>query len=550
MRSSTTDQNVELTKTISVAEDSLTIRYRIDPTETGSGRVRLIETLSESVPRAAITFDNHDSGWWEYQNNMEMVFVDDIEGTSPVEATLEIESPTVDPQDCRLTVTLFCADSSHASRTDGGAGVETHLSAVPDNGTSAPAIGIIGTQENTGEVARTTLRAAERGLAVFIAADDANTTTARLCEKLGGTIVATQVGNRSDRELATELAHIAKEQSYPGILFHGECSEQLAFDASLLEFKRERGLITETVSKAAQTDVLVGVPAYNEAETVGSVVRGASEYADEVLVVDDGSQDETAERAREAEATVVEHDENRGYGHALKTIFTEADDRGVDSLVILDADGQHDAADIPKLVEKQTESDAEIVIGSRFGAETETDIPLYRRFGLWVITLLTNVSIGSVRRDSRIEDPQSGFRAYDRNAVSALADSGGTIDDRMSASIDILSVARDNGFATAEVPTTISYDVGNTSSQNPITHGMTIVNSLLQTLRQKRPVTVLGIPGIFLVLTGVGVGHWTVSNYISTGSFSLELTLVAALFVLTGTLSSFLSIVRHALNTE
>ena len=72
-----------------------------------------------------------------------------------------------------------------------------------------------------------------------------------------------------------------------------------------------------------------------------------------VLVIDDGSDDDTADRAKEAGATVIEHEVNSGYGAALKTTFVEAHRLGVDHLVILDGDGQHDASDIPKLVAEQ-----------------------------------------------------------------------------------------------------------------------------------------------------------------------------------------------------
>jgi len=268
-----------------------------------------------------------------------------------------------------------------------------------------------------------------------------------------------------------------------------------------------------------------------------------------VLVVDDGSTDCTAAKARQTDATVVEHEQNGGYGKALKTIFTEADRRDVDSLVILDADDQHDTSDIPRLLDEQAETNADIVIGCRFGQSSETDLPLYRRFGLYVITALTNVSMGSMRKDARIKDTQSGFRCYSSAAVATLADNTDVIDDRMSASVDILSVAHENDLGISEVPTTIRYDVSNASTQNPVIHGMTVVSTLLTTLERNRPLTAFGLPGILLVLTGVAVSQWPGTQSLAGGLASVGITLLAALLVLVGALSSILSVVQHSLNT-
>jgi glycosyltransferase involved in cell wall biosynthesis len=169
----------------------------------------------------------------------------------------------------------------------------------------------------------------------------------------------------------------------------------------------------------------------------------------------------------------VTHDENRGYGAALKTIFREAEALGAEYLVVLDADGQHDAEDVPSLVEPIVAGEADVVIGSRFADGGETDAPYYRRLGLWVINLLTNLSLGTVR-DGRIHDTQSGYRAYNASAVDSLAADDG-IDDRMSASLDILYHLLDQGFVVREVGTAITYDVDDASSENPLSHGLELV---------------------------------------------------------------------------
>jgi len=200
-------------------------------------------------------------------------------------------------------------------------------------------------------------------------------------------------------------------------------------------------------------------------------------------------------------------------------------------------------SDIPDLLEAHSEADAEIVIGNRFGRSSETEMPLYRRFGLSVITVLANLSMGRFTPSARIQDTQSGFRSYDGTAVEELAANTDVIDNRMGASVDILSFANAKGFTTAEVPTTITYDVSNASTRNPLAHGLEIVGNIFGTVKRTRPVTVFGVPGVVMFITGVGLNHWTGSS----GSASLGVTLLSALLVLVGVLSSFLSVVQYSL---
>lgn len=249
------------------------------------------------------------------------------------------------------------------------------------------------------------------------------------------------------------------------------------------------------------TGVVVAMPAYNEAGTIGEVIADAAPFAAEVLVVDDGSTDGTAEAARDAGASVVRHPKNRGYGGALKTIFREAAAREATHLIVIDADGQHTPGDIPRLVTEQRETGANVVIGSRFAADAATDAPPYRRFGLWVINGLTNVSLGTPLGAGRISDAQSGFRAYDARAIASLA-SDDTIGDRMGASLDILFHVRRANYSVAEVGTTITYDVEHASSQHPVTQGLELVATIGRTTVRERPLTALGVPGLSVALLG------------------------------------------------
>ncbi|WP_152039972.1 glycosyltransferase family 2 protein [Salinigranum salinum] len=225
--------------------------------------------------------------------------------------------------------------------------------------------------------------------------------------------------------------------------------------------------------------VLVGIPAYNEADVIGVVVRDALAVADSVVVVDDGSDDDTARHARDAGATVVEHSCNRGYGAAIVTILQEAVHRSPDHLVVVDGDGQHDPADVPRLVEHQRQSGAGVVIGSRFVAGGSMDAPRYRRLGLHVVNWLVNLSLGRLSPGSWIADTQSGFRAYDPRAVRTLATKS-QIGASMGASVDILHAVATDELVVEEVPVEIRYDVPAASTEHPLSHGVSLVSNVLR----------------------------------------------------------------------
>ena len=306
-----------------------------------------------------------------------------------------------------------------------------------------------------------------------------------------------------------------------------------------------------TVAEPARkpsADVMIAVPAYNEGSAIAQVVEQTSDYADCVLVIDDGSNDDTAERAREAGATVVEHERNKGYGGSLKTAFVEAKRRGVSHLVVIDGDGQHDPSDVPRLLSHQQATGAEIVIGSR-NAGRSSIIPLYRRFGLGIINFVTNFSMGRLTPASRIGDTQSGFRAYDGQAIDTLAEDD-SISDRMSASTDILYHAHRHDYVIEEAQTVVRYDVENSSSQNPLSHGYDLLSNILRTIERRYPITALGLPGFLSVFVGLMFAYLTVTDYVQYDVFPLGLAITSVFFTLVGVFACFTAIVLHSLNAH
>lgn len=146
------------------------------------------------------------------------------------------------------------------------------------------------------------------------------------------------------------------------------------------------------------------IPAFNEASRIGTVVRGARQYVDDIIVVDDGSTDGTADVARSVGARIIRHAENCGAGAATMTGLDAARRLGFDVAVTVDADGQHATADIPRLLASVQEG-ADLVIGNRFGRRNS--IPVIRRFFNWVGNLVTLAVTGIYLPDS-----QCGFKAF------------------------------------------------------------------------------------------------------------------------------------------
>ncbi len=251
--------------------------------------------------------------------------------------------------------------------------------------------------------------------------------------------------------------------------------------------------------------IVAGLPMYNEEETIGTVISKVLDYVDDVICVDDGSSDSCARIAEACGATVHRHRINRGYGGALKTLFSVAKNMDVDILVILDSDGQHNTDDIPKLLQPIIDGNADFVIGSRFvDGGSGQDMPSYRRLGIKVITAASNLS-----SDLDIKDTQSGFRAFSKLALERLRfDSEG-----MELSLEMLEDAREKNLAITEVPTEIRYDVPKGSNFTAISHGFTVLTWALLSLSQKKPLLVLGLPGMGLFATGAAMGLNAINKF-------------------------------------
>lgn len=416
--------------------------------------------------------------------------------------------------------------------------------------TDDPAIGLVANGGNTDWIAASIVDARRHGLPTLVTGPPGGEWRV-YADILDATVVEIDEDVREPRPPRNRLAAAARERGLPGVVIHDDVGGQIDFAESRRALVDADEYVVDAVTEPPVEDahIVAGIPAYNEASTIGEVVDRVAPHVDEVVVVDDGSGDETALEAAEAGATVVEHRRNRGYGAALKTLFQQVDRGGADHLVVLDADSQHDPDDVPALVERQRSSGAEIVVGSRFVADGATDAPMYRRLGLFVVNSLTNVSHGSFHPRSWVRDTQSGFRAYSREVIASLA-SDDTIGDRMSASTDILHHAARRGYTVEEVGTTVSYDVEEANTRHPLTHGLSLVQNIVQRVERRRPFSVLGIPGFTSWLVGLGAGYFAVTTYLTTGTLPVSVGVLAAVLTLAGLLACVAAVVLHTLSVH
>lgn len=207
--------------------------------------------------------------------------------------------------------------------------------------------------------------------------------------------------------------------------------------------------------------ILVLVPAWNEGRNVGNTVReirGASEEFD-VVVIDDGSTDDTAAVAREAGAVVLTLPFNLGVGGAMRTGFTYAARHGYQCAIQVDADGQHDPADIMRVIAGL--EDADISIGARFAEVGDYTVRGPRR---WAMVVLASV-VSRIAR-TRLTDVTSGFRAANRRAIEQYVRYYPA--EYLGDTVDSLVAAVHAGLRVAQVPVAMRARVHGTPSQHPI----------------------------------------------------------------------------------
>ena len=264
--------------------------------------------------------------------------------------------------------------------------------------------------------------------------------------------------------------------------------------------------------------VTIGIPAFNEEKNIAKMIVKLKKIYDEIIVCNDGSTDLTGEIAENLGVIVINHKQNLGYGAGINSIIKKSKEIDTDILVTFDADGQHKVEDVKKVIEPIKNGDADLVIGSRFLSKTKEKIPEYRKIGINIITKVKNAGL-----KKKITDSQSGFRAYSKDLISKLDIS----DMGMGISTEILIKTNSLGFRITEIPITILYE-GKTSTQNPISHGTSVLFSTIKYTSIEHPLKFYGIPSLIFFVIGLSFTFLSIDYYMEVGRINPNVTIVAA----------------------
>ena len=218
--------------------------------------------------------------------------------------------------------------------------------------------------------------------------------------------------------------------------------------------------------------ILVIVPAYNEHASIPGVIKDLREHAPDadILVVDDGSSDDTARTASSLGVTVIRLPFNLGIGGAVQTGYLYARQRDYDIAIQFDGDGQHMAAEIAGLLEPIRKGDADLVYGSRFLPGGLYEAPFFRKVGIWIFSRALSVIMGM-----RVTDTTSGFRAANRSVI--LFFSRMYPDDYPE--VESLVLLHKKKLRIREVPVTMRERTSGTSSITPVRSMYYMVKVLL-----------------------------------------------------------------------
>ncbi len=291
-----------------------------------------------------------------------------------------------------------------------------------------------------------------------------------------------------------------------------------------------RRMVNETTEASARPSrpgyrrTLAAIPCFNEEIAIGSVVLMARLHADEVLVIDDGCTDSTAKVARDAGATVISHGARMGKGRGIKSALGYAVEHNYDCLVFMDGDGQHNPDEMPNLIEPILSDVADFVIGFR----TFDQMPAYRRFGRAVLDIATS-------NGSSVTDSQCGFRALSRKAMESMLPT--LRRDDFSTESEMLQIAQEKDLRIGETPINCKYGDFDTSTMNPVSHGLEVLGSIFWFTVEKRPLMRMGLPGLGAMFIGIFLLLQFLQEFNATGLFPIGGCMLASLFLIPGAIA-------------
>jgi glycosyltransferase involved in cell wall biosynthesis len=283
--------------------------------------------------------------------------------------------------------------------------------------------------------------------------------------------------------------------------------------------------------------VVAAIPAFNEERTIAKIVARASKHVQKVLVVDDGSQDDTALIAEKLGAIVIRHGRNLGKGAALRTCLNWARRERAEVLVTLDADGQHDPDEIPNLASPILSKEADVVIGNR---RLSDEMPTLRRFGARILDRATGVKSKGI-----VMDAQSGYRAYSSTALERVT----ATEFGMGVDSEVLVRARDAGLRIIEIPITVKYKGLETSTHNPVYHALDVFFSVVKFISIRHPLLFYGGFSAIMFVVAIVFGVQTLDYYTRWGRVVTNLALISVSAGIMAFLSFFTGVILFTLIT-
>jgi glycosyltransferase involved in cell wall biosynthesis len=288
---------------------------------------------------------------------------------------------------------------------------------------------------------------------------------------------------------------------------------------------------------------LVLIPAYNEEGHIGEVVQKVKTLGHECLVINDGSRDRTAQVAAEAGAEVVSNRHNMGLGPTIRRGYQEALNRGADIIVQLDADGQYDPAEIPKLTKHIKSNQADMVLGARL-ANLHYKMPFTKRVGnkafSWVLRQLTGADV---------YDGQTGFRAMHREVLEKCLPI-----NEFSYTQEMIIRAAKEGFIVKSVETNFypRYDGKSRLFNNPFQFAFRAGWIITRTWRDYHPFKFFVWPGILFLIVSATFGFIVLQHFLTRHVIDGRLgSLVAAgVFFLFGVQLIFIGLLADMIRTH
>ncbi|MBR9699265.1 glycosyltransferase [Candidatus Woesearchaeota archaeon] len=271
--------------------------------------------------------------------------------------------------------------------------------------------------------------------------------------------------------------------------------------------------------------IIVTIPAYNEEKTIAKVVKEIKRNVQAaILVIDDGSTDDTVKEAKQAGASVISHPMNYGLALTFRTEMKEALKLKPDIIVHTDADGQYLASDIPRLIKPVKEKRADLVLGSRFKGKIE-HMAFIKRFGNKAFSRIISKIVGK-----KISDAQTGFRAFTPEIAKLLITSNHTYTQEQ-----IIRAMKEK-FSIVEVPVYFAKRKDKSRlMKHPFEYALKAWINLMRIYRDYEPLKFFGFFGASSITLGLILGVWILYTLLQTGQVGgIPRVILSALFIMTG----------------